>query len=94
MFFASNSQSFKSGTFNPRATVNELGVEPEIVDSIEVGMKSDWSDNLRVNLTLFSLDHKDRQYIGLLPTDDVTVLNQFLSNAAATSATGIETEIS
>ncbi|MGK0304591.1 MAG: iron complex outermembrane receptor protein [Gammaproteobacteria bacterium] len=93
MLFASYSQGFKSGTFNPRATVNEPGVEPEIVDSIEVGMKSDWSDNLRVNLTLFSLDHKDRQYIGLLPTDDVTVLNQFLSNVAATSATGIEAEI-
>jgi iron complex outermembrane receptor protein len=93
MFFASYSQGFKSGTFNPRATVNEPGVDPEIVDSIEVGMKSDWSDNLRVNLTLFSLDHEDRQYIGLLPTDDVTVLNQFLSNVAATSATGVEAEI-
>jgi len=54
MFFASYSQGFKSGTFNPRATVNEPGVDPEIVDSIEVGLKSDWSDNLRVNLTLFS----------------------------------------
>ena len=93
MFFASYSQGFKSGTFNPRATVNEPGVDPEIVDSIELGMKSDWSDNLRVNLTLFSLDHKDRQYIGLLPTDDATVLNQFLSNVAATSATGLEAEV-
>jgi len=93
MFFASYSQGFKSGTFNPRATVNEPGVDPEIVDSVEVGMKSDWSDNLRVNLTLFSLDHKDRQYIGLLPTDDPTVLNQFLSNVAATSATGVEAEV-
>lgn len=93
MFFASYSQGFKSGTFNPRATVNEPGVDPEVVDSIELGMKSDWSDNLRVNLTLFSLDHKDRQYIGLQPTDDATVLNQFLSNVAATSATGLEAEV-
>jgi iron complex outermembrane receptor protein len=93
MFFASYSQGFKSGTYNPRATGPEPAANPEIVDSIELGMKSDWSDSLRVNLTLFSLDHKDRQYIGIQPSDDVTVLNQFLSNVAATSATGIEAEV-
>ncbi|MFT4938960.1 MAG: iron complex outermembrane receptor protein [Paraglaciecola sp.] len=93
MFFASYSQGFKSGTFNPRATVNEPAANPEIVDSIEIGMKSDWSDDLRVNLTVFSLDHKDRQYIGIVPSDDASVLNQFLSNVAETSATGLEAEI-
>ncbi|MGO4892644.1 TonB-dependent receptor [Flavobacterium sp. W21_SRS_FM6] len=93
MFFASYSQGFKSGTFNPRATVNEPAADPEIVDSIEVGMKSDWSDNLRVNLTYFSLDHKDRQYIGVIPSDDASVLNQYLANVAATSAKGIEAEV-
>lgn len=94
MLFASYSQGFKSGTFNPRATVNEPAADPEVVDSIEVGIKSDWSENLRVNLTLFSLEHKDRQYIGVIPSDDATVLNQYLANVAATSATGIEAEIS
>jgi iron complex outermembrane recepter protein len=93
MVFASYAQGFKSGTFNPRATLNETAADPEIVDSIEVGMKSDWSNNLRVNLTLFSLDHKDRQYIGVVPSDDASVLNQYLANVAATSATGIEAEI-
>ena len=93
MFFASYSQGFKSGTFNPRATVNEPAANPEIVDSIEIGMKSDWSDNLRVNLTLFSLDHKDRQYIGVIPSDDASVLNQFLANVAATSGQGLEAEV-
>jgi iron complex outermembrane receptor protein len=93
MVFASYSQGFKSGTYNPRATLNEPAADPEIVDSIEVGMKSDWSDNLRANITLFSLDHKDRQYIGVIPSADASVLNQYLSNVAATSATGIEAEI-
>jgi iron complex outermembrane receptor protein len=93
MFFASYSQGFKSGTFNPRATVNEPAANPEIVDSIELGMKSDWSDNLRVNLTVFSLEHKDRQYIGVIPSDDASVLNQFLANVAATSGTGLEAEV-
>lgn len=93
MFFASYSQGFKSGTFNPRATVNEPAADPEIVDSIELGMKSDWSDNLRLNLTLFSLDHKDRQYIGVIPSADSSVLNQYLANVAASSAKGIEAEV-
>lgn len=93
MFFASYSQGFKSGTFNPRATVNEPAVDPEIVDSFEIGMKSEWNDNLRANITLFSLDHKDRQYIGVVPGDDGTELNQFLDNVAETSANGIEAEI-
>lgn len=93
MFFASYSQGFKSGTFNPRATVNEPAVDPEIVDSFEIGMKSEWNDNLRANITLFSLDHKDRQYIGVVPGDDGTELNQFLDNVAETSAKGIEAEV-
>lgn len=93
MFFASYSQGFKSGTFNPRATVNEPAADPEIVDSFEIGMKSEWNDNLRANITLFSLDHKDRQYIGIVPGDDATELNQFLDNVAESSATGIEAEI-
>lgn len=93
MFFASFSQGFKSGTFNPRATVNEPAVDPEIVDSLEIGMKSEWGDNLRANVTLFALDHKDRQYIGVVPGDNGTELNQFLDNVAETSAKGIEAEI-
>lgn len=93
MFFASYSQGFKSGTFNPRATVNEPAVDPEIVDSFELGMKSEWNDNLRANITLFALDHKDRQYIGIVPGDNATDLNQFLANVAETSASGIEAEI-
>lgn len=93
MVFASYSQGFKSGTFNPRATINEPAADPEIVDSFEIGMKSDWSDILRANITYFSLDHKDRQYIGIVPSDDASVLNQTLNNVAATSAQGIEAEL-
>ncbi|WP_218353986.1 TonB-dependent receptor [Alteromonas lipotrueiana] len=93
MLFASYAQGFKSGTFNPRATVNEPGVSPEVVDSFEVGIKSDINDSLRVNATAFSYDHKDRQYIGIEGnTDDPTALQQRLRNAAETAAKGIELE--
>ena len=94
MFFASYSQGFKSGTFNPRAQTNEPGVEPEVVDSFEVGVKSDLTDALRMNITLFSYDHKDRQYIGVEgDLSDPTALDQRLRNAAETAAKGAELEM-
>lgn len=94
MFFASYAQGFKSGTFNPRATTNEPGVDPEIVDSFELGMKSDLTDALRLNLTLFSYDHQDRQYIGIEgDLSDPTALDQRLRNAAETAAEGVEVEM-
>ncbi|MCW8091429.1 TonB-dependent receptor [Alteromonas sp. ASW11-130] len=94
MFFASYSQGFKSGTFNPRASGPEPGVKPEVVDSFELGMKSDLTDSLRLNATLFSYVHKDRQYIGVEgDSDDPTALQQRLRNAAETEGQGIEIEM-
>ncbi|SEL64887.1 iron complex outermembrane recepter protein [Colwellia chukchiensis] len=93
MFFTSFSQGFKSGTFNPRATGPEPAANPEDVDSFEIGMKSEWLENrLRANVTLFSLDHKDRQYISVLPSADASVLNQRLGNIGSSDANGIEAE--
>ena len=94
MLFASYSQGFKSGTFNPRASAPEDAANPENVDSFEIGMKSDWNNRLRVNATLFRLDHKDRQYISVRPDrDDPTALNQSLGNVGRSEATGLELEI-
>lgn len=93
MFYVSYGQGFKSGTFNPRAETNEAGVDPEIVDSIELGFKKDWSSQLRSNVTLFSYEHKDRQYIAVGDAGDGTTLNQTLQNAAETAGNGLEAEI-
>ncbi|WP_394175580.1 TonB-dependent receptor [Thalassotalea litorea] len=95
MFFASFAQGFKSGTFNPRATTAEPAADPENVDSYEVGMKAEWLNNaLRTNVTLFSLDHEDRQYISVLPGESSTDLNQRLGNIGSSEAQGVEAEIS
>jgi len=93
LIFASYSQGFKSGTFNPRAEQNEPGVRPEIVDSFELGLKKDWNSQLRTNLTAFTYDHKDRQYISVGGSGNGTVLNQSLQNAAQTSGDGFEAEV-
>ncbi|RDV24593.1 TonB-dependent receptor [Alteromonas aestuariivivens] len=94
LLFASYSQGFKSGTFNPRASTNERAADPEIADSIEFGIKKDWGDSVRTNVTLFWLDHKDRQYIVVeADPNDPTVLGQNLGNAAKSENKGIEAEI-
>lgn len=93
LVFASYAQGFKSGTYNPRATVSEPAVNPEVVDSFEVGMKADWSNSIRTNVTLFTLDHKDRQYISVLPGDSSTDLNQRLGNVGKSNSQGVEAEI-
>ncbi|MBC3764652.1 TonB-dependent receptor [Neptunicella marina] len=94
MLYASYAQGFKSGAFNPRATTDEPAADPEIVDSFEVGMKSDWNDTVRFNATLFMLDHKDRQYVTLIPDpDDLTINNQRLGNVGKSEATGAEVEL-
>jgi len=94
MIFASYSEGFKSGTFNPRAETNESAANPEVVESLELGIKKDWNNSLRTNITLFSIDHTDRQYIVVTPDpDDATVLNQNLGNIKGSTVDGIEAEI-
>ena len=93
MLFASYSQGFKSGTFNPRASGPEPAVDPEIVDSYEIGFKSEWNDNLRLNATAFYLDHKDRQFVTVLPTEDQSALSQRLGNIGKSTASGLELEV-
>lgn len=94
MLFASYSQGFKSGTFNPRATVNETAADPEVVDSIEFGIKKDWNNTVRTNVTLFSIEHKDRQYITVTPDiNDQSVLNQNLGNIKGSNVQGLEAEV-
>lgn len=95
MIFASYSQGFKSGTFNPRASGPEPAVDPEVVDSFELGIKSEWDDNLRVNATVFYLDHQDRQFVTVLPIDggDGSELSQRLGNIGQSTASGLELEV-
>ncbi len=94
MVYASYAQGFKSGTFNPRASTPEPAANPEIVDSMEMGFKSDLGDYVRLNMTVFTLDHKDRQYISVIPDpDDATVLNQRLGNIGQSSAKGLELDL-
>ncbi|GAC12940.1 TonB-dependent receptor [Aliiglaciecola lipolytica] len=93
MFFGSYSQGFKSGMYNPRATFFQPAAAPEIVDSYEIGMKSDITDSFRLNATLFKLDYTDRQYVVNVPSDDLSEPTQRIANVGESDANGIEIEM-
>ncbi|WP_339859612.1 TonB-dependent receptor [Pseudohongiella acticola] len=93
MVYASYSEGFKSGTFNPRATTAEPAANPEDVESYEIGIKTDLTSTFRLNAAAFMLDHKDRQYISVIPDpDDNAALNQRLGNVGQSEAKGLEFE--
>lgn len=93
MYYASYSEGFKSGTFNPRAQVAEPAADPEDVQSYEIGVKTDLTPTLRINAAAFMLDHKNRQYISVIPDpDDNAALNQRLGNVGQSDANGLELE--
>jgi iron complex outermembrane recepter protein len=87
LLYARYARGYKSGGFNGRANNpgEQAPYEPETLDSIEVGIKSDWWDNrLLANFTAFSNDYTDFQarVSGLtidpgtgLPSPELTVLN-------------------
>jgi len=94
MWYFNYAQGFKSGMFNPRAAIAEPAVEPEVVDSFELGIKSEWFDRLRVNGALFYLEHKDRQFVTVLEGDGPGDLDQRLGNIGQSEAKGGELELS
>lgn len=93
MLYASYSEGFKSGTFNPRAERAEPAANPEDVESYEVGIKTDLTSTFRLNAAAFMLDHKDRQYITVIPDpSNIAALNQRLGNVGQSEAKGLEFE--
>ncbi len=67
--YASYSQGFKAGGFDPRARedldplgLSRTGFAPEVVDSYEIGIKGSYFDGvLDLNTAIFLADYKDQQ---------------------------------
>lgn len=77
------SQGFKSGLFNENG-LQHTPVNPETVDSYEIGVKSDVTPTLRVNAAVFHYKYSDLQVSAL---QGVTVVYQ---NAAQAGISGAE----
>lgn len=90
LIYAAYSRGFKSGLFNSVVTTGVVAppVEPEVVDSYEIGIKSNLFDNrVQFNAAGFYYDYQNIQ----LQQVDAGVTT--LRNAATAEVFGVETEI-
>jgi iron complex outermembrane receptor protein len=99
LLYAYYSRGFKSGGFVGRIVFpSDIGpYNPEYVDTVEGGIKSDWLDKrLRVNLALFQNWYKDMQVANIYRTKDVQgndVNGNSILNAASSVIRGFELEV-
>lgn len=74
LIYASHNRGFKSGIFNTGA-INAQPVDPETLDALEVGVKSEWFGNtLRLNAAVFDYTYEDIQ-LQRLVTGASVILN-------------------
>ncbi|WP_162195990.1 TonB-dependent receptor, partial [Sphingobium fuliginis] len=85
--YATYSTGFKSGVFNMTSTA-PVAVEPEAIDALEGGIKSDITPWLRVNLALYHYKYKDLQVTARDPLGP----GYILQNAANATIYGGELE--
>jgi len=99
MAYASYSQGFRSGGWVGRAALAEnIGTyEPEILDSLEAGIRSEWFDNtLRFNATVFTMDYQDKQEdytVAYVDPFGSQTTDSRVENGAAATVNGLEVEL-
>ncbi|MGI9287787.1 MAG: TonB-dependent receptor, partial [Pseudomonadales bacterium] len=97
MLYATYSKGYRSGGFNGRVDEQDsarIPYDPEIVDSYELGFKSEWPDKgLRLNGTIFYMDYQDKQEEIGLPSDGATGQRITVFNAADATMQGVELEL-
>ncbi|ACG78961.1 TonB-dependent receptor [Phenylobacterium zucineum HLK1] len=87
--FVTFSQGFKSGFFNASSGPPFLALKPETVDNWEVGLKTDPTSRLRLNITAFHMTYKNLQVSARSPTGAATT---DVFNAAEASNYGGEVQ--
>ena len=104
MMYASYSTGFRSGGFFNRGSTNsELApFQSEEVESMEIGMRSNPTDNSQLNLTYFMADYSDKQTTIITAGNDPVcgksnefvagVTCSFVRNAGEVSMQGLELE--
>lgn len=93
--YASFSRGFNSGNYNGGAFFDQAEatlVNPEILKSYELGLKTELAGRVRLNVDTFYYDFKDQQVFILASGSGGTPFQQ-LSNAAASSLYGAELEL-
>jgi len=93
--YVSYSEGFRSGGFNGRnQNLANIGpFDPEFVNNVEVGMKSDLLENtLRLNLAAFYNEYDDKQE-EIIEPDGFGGSNTVVRNASTAEISGLEAEL-
>ena len=94
MLYALYSSGYRAGGFNGRPTTQEaadLPYDPETVDNIEIGFKSQWLDNrLRLNASAFRMKYDDKQEEQSVAVVEGTGQQTVVANAASATIWGVE----
>lgn len=94
MVYATWSNGFKSGFFEPRGVDGLSLIEPEEVENREVGFKLDAFDrSVRLNVAAYQMDFTNMQLIQV-QTDSEANLAVVFANAGQSSVEGAELELS
>jgi len=99
MLYASYSEGFKSGGFDMRGNASTNpnvadGYDPEIVETWEAGIKSQFLDNrVRMNFTLFDMDYKDMQLTVQTAQPAPVFFSSDVVNAGTAEINGAEIEV-
>jgi iron complex outermembrane receptor protein len=95
--YASYSQGFKGGGFDPRGNYANADIRngflPEVVDSYEVGVKASlFDDRVRANTAIFFADYSDVQIPGAVTIPGPPGFIGTVTNAGAAEISGVEFE--
>ncbi|MFM8356284.1 MAG: TonB-dependent receptor domain-containing protein, partial [Gammaproteobacteria bacterium] len=93
--YFSYAEGFKSGGFNGRGnSADTIGpYDPEIADTFELGLKSEWLDNrLRLNVAAFYSEFTDKQEEIIRTNPDTGATITTVDNAGEAQMQGIELE--
>lgn len=94
MVYGTISEAYKTGGFNGEPQTPEDAVVPyneETAQNFELGIKSEWADQLRLNATAYYVQYEDQQVnvFRLGPSGFVT---QAIDNAAESDVLGLEVD--
>lgn len=92
MVYGTVSEAYKTGGFNGEPQTAEDAVIPyneETAANFEVGLKSQWNDRLRLNVSAFYVEYDDQQ-VSVFRTAPSGFVTQVVDNAAESKVLGIE----
>jgi iron complex outermembrane receptor protein len=94
MVYGTISEAYKTGGYNGEPQTAEDAVVPyneETAMNFEFGLKSEWADRLRLNVSVFYVEYDDQQ-VNVFRTAPSGFVTQAVDNAAESEVLGIEVD--